>query len=164
MRAHSVPSARTRREAVRASGGNTCGHGTIGTRRRRVPVPAPDPDGASMPTYVYRCAKCGEQIEAFQSFSDKPLTKHAQCGGKLTKVLSAAGIVLKGSGFYKTDNRSGSKGAAKEKVKESASNGSDASSSSSSSSSGSETKSSSNGSSSSTSSSSSSSDSAAKSA
>jgi putative FmdB family regulatory protein len=116
-----------------------------------------------MPTYVYRCAKCGEQIEAFQSFSDKPLTKHAQCGGKLSKVLSAAGIVLKGSGFYKTDNRSGSKGAPKEKVKESASNGSDSSSSSSGSSS--DTKSSSNGNSSSpTSSSSSSSDSAAKSA
>jgi len=122
-----------------------------------------------MPTYVYRCGKCGEQIEAFQSFSDKPLTKHAQCGGKLTKVLSAAGIVLKGSGFYKTDNRSGSKGASKEKVKEPASSGSDSSSSS-----GSDTKSSSNGSSSngsssnggssSSSSSSSSSGSAAKSA
>jgi putative FmdB family regulatory protein len=119
-----------------------------------------------MPTYVYRCAKCGEQIEAFQSFSDKPLSKHAQCGGKLTKVLSAAGIVLKGSGFYKTDNRSGSsKGGAKEKVKESASNGSDSSSSSSS-----DTKSSSNGGSSSSttsssaSSSSSSSGSSAKSA
>jgi putative FmdB family regulatory protein len=92
-----------------------------------------------MPTYVYRCGKCGEQLEAFQSFSDKPLTKHAQCGGKLTKVLSAAGIVLKGSGFYKTDNRSGGKGASKEKVKE------PASSSDSSSSSGSDTKSSSNG-------------------
>jgi len=85
-----------------------------------------------MPTYVYRCAKCGEQIEAFQSFADTPLTKHTDCGGKLTKVLSAAGIVLKGSGFYKTDNRSGSsKGAPKEKQKESASSSSSDSSSSS---------------------------------
>ncbi len=82
-----------------------------------------------MPTYVYRCAKCGEQIEAFQSFSDAPLTKHADCGGKLTKVLSAAGIVLKGSGFYKTDNRSSSKGATKEKSKESTSSSSSSSSS-----------------------------------
>ena len=64
-----------------------------------------------MPTYVYRCAKCGEEIEAFQTFADAPLTKHKGCGGKLAKVLSAAGIVLKGSGFYKTDNRSSSKGA-----------------------------------------------------
>src|SRR5271154_3296930 len=77
-----------------------------------------------MPTYVYRCAKCGEQIEAQQSFSDPPLTKHDKDGGKLTKVLSAAGIVLKGSGFYKTDNRSSSKGASKERSKESSSSSS----------------------------------------
>ena len=106
-----------------------------------------------MPTYEYRCAKCGEHLEVYQSFSEAPLTKHQGCGGRLSKVLSAAGIVLKGSGFYKTDNRSGGKGASKEKVKESASNGSDSSSSSS----GSDSKSSSNGSSSSTTSSSSSS-------
>lgn len=87
-----------------------------------------------MPTYVYRCAKCDEQIEAFQSFADKPLTKHTDCGGKLTKVLSAAGIVLKGSGFYKTDNRSSSKGASKEKSKESTSSSSSSSDSGSSSS------------------------------
>ena len=62
-----------------------------------------------MPTYEYRCAKCGQSVEVFQSFSEKPLTKHDDCGGKLAKVLSPAGIVLKGSGFYKTDNRSGSK-------------------------------------------------------
>ena len=89
-----------------------------------------------MPTYVYRCAKCGEQIEAFQSFADTPLTKHSECGGKLTKVLSAAGIVLKGSGFYKTDNRAGSsKGKSNERTKESASSSSESSSGSESSSS-----------------------------
>jgi len=54
----------------------------------------------------------------FQSFAETPLTKHAQCGGKLAKVLSAAGIVLKGSGFYKTDSRS-SNGSSKSKGKES---------------------------------------------
>src|SRR5690349_17287809 len=68
-----------------------------------------------MPTYEYRCAKCGEHLEIFQSFSDAPLTKHASCGGKLSKVMSAAGVILKGSGFYKTDNRSSSKGARKDK-------------------------------------------------
>ena len=63
-----------------------------------------------MPTYRYRCAKCGEELEVWQSFEEKPKTRHAGgCGGKLTKVLSQAGIVLKGSGFYKTDNRSSSK-------------------------------------------------------
>ena len=62
-----------------------------------------------MPTYEYRCAKCGNHVEVYQSFSEAPLTRHADCGGKLTKVLSPAGIVLKGSGFYKTDNRSSKK-------------------------------------------------------
>jgi putative FmdB family regulatory protein len=62
-----------------------------------------------MPTYEYRCAKCGNHVEVFQSFSETPLTKHEGCGGRLTKVLSPAGIVLKGSGFYKTDSRAGGK-------------------------------------------------------
>jgi putative FmdB family regulatory protein len=62
-----------------------------------------------MPTYDYRCAKCGEDLEVYQTFAEAPLTKHKGCGGKLSKVLSPAGIVLKGSGFYKTDNRSSSK-------------------------------------------------------
>jgi putative FmdB family regulatory protein len=89
-----------------------------------------------MPTYVYRCGKCGEQLEAFQSFADAPLTKHPDCGGKLSRVLSAAGIVLKGAGFYKTDNRAGSSnGKPKEKTKEAASSNSGSSSGSDSSSS-----------------------------
>ena len=58
-----------------------------------------------MPTYEYRCAKCGRHFDVYQSFSEDPLTKHEECGGKLNKVLSPAGIVLKGSGFYKTDSR-----------------------------------------------------------
>jgi putative FmdB family regulatory protein len=62
-----------------------------------------------MPTYNYRCAKCGEDLEVYQSFSEAPLTRHKGCGGKLARVMSPAGIVLKGSGFYKTDNRSNGK-------------------------------------------------------
>ena len=58
-----------------------------------------------MPTYQYRCAKCGEQFELWQSIHDDALQKHPGCGGKVTKVLSPAGIVLKGPGFYRTDNR-----------------------------------------------------------
>ena len=61
-----------------------------------------------MPTYEYACTKCGERFDVYQSFSDDPLKKHKGCGGKLTKVFGPVGIVLKGSGFYKTDNRSSS--------------------------------------------------------
>ncbi len=59
-----------------------------------------------MPTYVYECAKCGEEMEEWQSFSDEPLKKHQGCGGKLSKVLQPVGIVFKGSGFHRTDSRS----------------------------------------------------------
>ena len=61
-----------------------------------------------MPLYEYRCAKCGERIEVIQSFSDKPLSKHAGCGGKLEKLISRSGFVLKGSGWYQTDYKAGS--------------------------------------------------------
>ncbi|HKZ26187.1 MAG TPA: FmdB family zinc ribbon protein, partial [Acidimicrobiia bacterium] len=58
-----------------------------------------------MPTYEYRCKRCGEQFEVVQSFSAKPLKRHA-CGGDLQKVFHARGVVFKGSGFYSTDSRS----------------------------------------------------------
>ena len=58
-----------------------------------------------MPTYEYRCEKCGEQFEIFQSFSDRALRRHPECGGPVEKVLHPRGIVFKGSGFYVTDSR-----------------------------------------------------------
>lgn len=61
-----------------------------------------------MPTYEYLCKNCGENIEVFQSFSDKPLKKHKECGGELQKVFHARGIVFKGGGFYATDSKSSS--------------------------------------------------------
>ena len=58
-----------------------------------------------MPTYEYQCQECGERMEVFQKFSDKPLRVHPECGGKLQKVFHASGIVFKGSGYYVTDSR-----------------------------------------------------------
>jgi putative FmdB family regulatory protein len=76
-----------------------------------------------MPTYEYRCEKCGHEFEAFQSISAAPL-KHCPedlCArkkwgrGKVAKKISAgAGLLFKGGGFYITDYRSeGYKQAAK---------------------------------------------------
>jgi len=62
-----------------------------------------------MPTYVYECNKCGDEFELYQSFSEEALKKHPGCGGKVAKVFQPVGIVLKGSGFYKNDSRSGGK-------------------------------------------------------
>ncbi|MBC9226174.1 FmdB family transcriptional regulator [Aeromicrobium sp. 636] len=59
-----------------------------------------------MPTYQYRCADCGEQLEVKQSFSDAALTTCPACSGQLRKVFGAAGVVFKGSGFYRNDSRS----------------------------------------------------------
>lgn len=58
-----------------------------------------------MPTYEYTCKSCGENFEVFQKFTDKPLKKHAECGGELQKVIHARGVVFKGEGFYATDSR-----------------------------------------------------------
>ena len=56
-----------------------------------------------MPIYEYSCSKCGKTLEVIQKMSDKPLTSHAKCGGKLTKLISAAGFQFKGTGWYVTD-------------------------------------------------------------
>jgi putative FmdB family regulatory protein len=64
-----------------------------------------------VPTYQYACTECGEPLEVVQKFSDDALTECPACGGRLRKVFSAAAIVFRGSGFYRTDSRSSSNGA-----------------------------------------------------
>ena len=63
-----------------------------------------------MPTYQYQCTECGHALEAQQSFTDDALTVCPACEGRLRKVFNAVGVVFKGSGFYRTDNRSGGGG------------------------------------------------------
>ena len=58
-----------------------------------------------MPTYEYVCIDCGTHVEVFQRISDDPLTTCGACGGRLRKVFHPAGILFRGSGFYRTDNR-----------------------------------------------------------
>ncbi|MGI5417067.1 FmdB family zinc ribbon protein [Actinomadura luteofluorescens] len=62
-----------------------------------------------MPTYQYVCTECGEPLEVVQKFSDDALTECPACTGRLRKVFSAAGIIFKGSGFYRTDSRGSGK-------------------------------------------------------
>ncbi|MCB1230622.1 MAG: zinc ribbon domain-containing protein [Verrucomicrobiae bacterium] len=64
-----------------------------------------------MPTYDYKCEKCGHQFEVFQSMKDERLTDCPQegCDGKVKRLIgTGAGIIFKGSGFYETDYRSDS--------------------------------------------------------
>ena len=63
-----------------------------------------------MPTYDYECNQCGRVFEVFQNMSDDPLSSCEECGGAVRRLIGGGlGIIFKGSGFYVTDNKSGSK-------------------------------------------------------
>jgi putative FmdB family regulatory protein len=63
-----------------------------------------------MPIYAYKCAACGHAKDVLQKLSDAPLTQCPACGAEaFNKQVTAAGFQLKGSGWYVTDFRGGSK-------------------------------------------------------
>lgn len=63
-----------------------------------------------MPIYEYQCQSCGHEHEALQKLSDPPLLLCPSCNRPdLMKKISAAGFRLKGSGWYETDFKNGSK-------------------------------------------------------
>ncbi len=63
-----------------------------------------------MPIYEYECGSCAHRLEAMQKMSEAPLTECPQCHQPaLSKKVSAAGFQLKGSGWYATDFKGGSK-------------------------------------------------------
>jgi putative FmdB family regulatory protein len=70
-----------------------------------------------MPIYEYRCSSCGFQKEYLQKVTAPLMTVCPECGKQtFSKMLTAAGFHLKGSGWYATDFRnSGAKPAAKGK-------------------------------------------------
>jgi putative FmdB family regulatory protein len=68
-----------------------------------------------MPTYEYRCEKCTQTFEVFQSMKDEAYTvcPKKSCRletwgeGKVKRLFgTGAGLIFKGSGFYITDYRS----------------------------------------------------------
>ncbi len=62
-----------------------------------------------MPTYEYKCRKCGHQFEAFQAISAAPLKRCPECKGTVARMLTTgSGIIFKGSGFYQTDYKKSS--------------------------------------------------------
>ncbi len=63
-----------------------------------------------MPIYEYQCKACGNEHEALQKLSAEPLKECPKCDEpELVKKISAAGFRLKGSGWYETDFKSGTK-------------------------------------------------------
>ncbi len=59
-----------------------------------------------MPTYEYKCKKCGHQFEKFQNINNRNMTTCPECKGGVKQLISrGSGIIFKGSGFYTTDYR-----------------------------------------------------------
>jgi len=62
-----------------------------------------------MPIYEYECEKCGVTFEAIQAISAKPLKNCSGLGcddkdnGKVHRIVSQSGFILKGSGWYASD-------------------------------------------------------------
>jgi len=60
-----------------------------------------------MPTYDYRCRKCGHQFEVFHGIKDETPVRCPKCRGRAQRVpAGGAGVLFKGTGFYITDHRS----------------------------------------------------------
>lgn len=63
-----------------------------------------------MPIYGYVCKSCEHRFDVLQKMSDDPLVHCPDCGeASLQKELSAPKFRLKGSGWYETDFKTGSK-------------------------------------------------------
>ena len=86
-----------------------------------------------MPIYEYECKKCGVTFEAMQNISAKPLKTCSGLGcddkdnGKVQRVVSASGFILKGSGWYTSDYPSEARKKGWEQESKQSSQGSDAS-------------------------------------
>ena len=55
-----------------------------------------------MPTYVYR-REDGSTFEVEQRITEDPLKVCPDTGQKVERVITGAGLIFKGSGFYLTD-------------------------------------------------------------
>lgn len=57
-----------------------------------------------MPTYDYKCEKCGYRFEELQSMNAAVLKECPKCKGAVKRLIgSGAGVIFKGKGFYATD-------------------------------------------------------------
>ena len=70
-----------------------------------------------MPIYEYRCGSCGSKKEHLQKLSEAPIAACPACGSNVyTKLVTAAGFQLKGSGWYATDFKNGAQPKPKEET------------------------------------------------
>lgn len=71
-----------------------------------------------MPTYDYKCPKCGTRFERFQKITEPTTLPCPKCGTAAERLISGGhGLVFKGSGFYETDYKRASDKARHERKK-----------------------------------------------
>ncbi len=73
-----------------------------------------------MPTYDYECGSCRHVFEVFENMTAPGVRDCPKCGkGKARRRIGiGAGLVFKGSGFYKTDSRGPDAGLPEKSIKE----------------------------------------------
>ncbi len=60
-----------------------------------------------MPAYDYACDACDHRFEKFQRYSEDPISQCPECGeNRCRRLISAPGVVFRGSGWYINDTRS----------------------------------------------------------
>lgn len=63
-----------------------------------------------MPTYEYKCEKCGNRFEKFQNMTDTPIINCPKCNGPVCRLIgNGSGVIYKGSGFYINDYKNGTR-------------------------------------------------------
>ena len=57
-----------------------------------------------MPTYDYKCQKCGHRFEMFKNIKDETKETCPICGSIAKRQIgTGSAIIFKGNGFYITD-------------------------------------------------------------
>lgn len=71
-----------------------------------------------MPVYTYR-REDGTTFDLRQKFTDAPLAVDPESGQRVVRVVQAAGVIFKGSGFYVNDSKGAKSATAVPKASES---------------------------------------------
>jgi len=58
-----------------------------------------------MPTYEYRCKKCGNEFEKVQRITEAPIERCKKCRGVVERLISQSTFVLKGQGWYASEDK-----------------------------------------------------------
>jgi len=72
-----------------------------------------------VPIYEYECASCHYRFEERQGFDADPVAICPRCRNQAFRIIHAAPVIYKGSGFYTTDYGRGSSSNSRSRDKES---------------------------------------------